>query len=658
MTVSTTTTKAIYNGDGSTTGFPTTFEFFDAADIEVIERVIATGGETVKTLNTDYTVSGGNGATGTVTAVTAPASTVQWAIRRKTPLTQQIDYVENDDFPAETHEEGLDRGVMIAQERQEELDRALKFPVSDAASLDPEIPNSVDRAGQFLAFDVSGNPMAAAGVSGVPVSAFMQTLLDDADAPTARATLGAAGLTDANTFTDTQKWAKGADIASAAALAPGTDGNYFDVTGTTEITSINSLGVGTVIKLHFDASLTLTHNAVDLVLPGGADITTAAGDEAEFIEYATGDWRVTNFSRADGTAVSASGGKNVVINGNFDIWQRGTSFTAAVNATFSADRYRWGQVGSAVVDLLRSTSVPDNTSDFSLQVDVTTADVSIAAGDIYIISYKVEGYDAMRFGFGTADAKQLTLSFWVRSAKTGIHCVSFQNAAIDRSYVVEYTVDAADTWEYKTITLTADTAGTWLTDNGVGVEISWALAVGTDTQGPANSWNAANDVATSNQVNCLDNAANNFHLARAQLEVGGVATDFERRPFPQELALCQRYYAKSYDAGVDPGTINGSGRVSLTTRQSVAASTAGSIREKDVDWPAGMRDTPTVVLYSDNTGTSAAIRNISAGNDRSGVTAASIGHGRSSELSVDATGANAISLDHQLSFHFTADAEL
>ena len=107
----------------------------------------------------------------------------------------------------------------------------------------------------------------------------------------------------ANTFTATQTWGKGADVASASALTLGSDGNYFDITGTTTITSIGTIGVGTVIKLHFDGALTLTHHATDLVLPGGANITTAAGDEAEFVEYATGDWRCTNYNKANGEAV-------------------------------------------------------------------------------------------------------------------------------------------------------------------------------------------------------------------------------------------------------------------------------------------------------------------------------------------------------------------
>jgi len=98
-------------------------------------------------------------------------------------------------------------------------------------------------------------------------------------------------------------WVKGADIASANALTPGTDGNYFDITGTTAITSIADTSAGHVIKLHFDGALTLTHHSTNLILPGGANITTAAGDEYEFTNYAAGDWRCTGYIKADGTAV-------------------------------------------------------------------------------------------------------------------------------------------------------------------------------------------------------------------------------------------------------------------------------------------------------------------------------------------------------------------
>lgn len=110
---------------------------------------------------------------------------------------------------------------------------------------------------------------------------------------------GVPGLTLANVLTKTQTWAKGADVASATALTLGTDGNYFDITGTTSITSITTIGAGTVVKLHFDGILTLTHHATNLILPTGVNITTAAGDEAEFVEYATGTWRCTNYQSAN-----------------------------------------------------------------------------------------------------------------------------------------------------------------------------------------------------------------------------------------------------------------------------------------------------------------------------------------------------------------------
>lgn len=117
-------------------------------------------------------------------------------------------------------------------------------------------------------------------------------------AAAARTALAVPGLATENVFTKTQIWAKGADVASAAALPIIDDGNYFDVTGTTTVTSIATVGVGAVIKLHFDGALILTHHATDLILPGAANITTAAGDEAEFFEYATGDWRCLSYTRA------------------------------------------------------------------------------------------------------------------------------------------------------------------------------------------------------------------------------------------------------------------------------------------------------------------------------------------------------------------------
>ncbi len=207
MTVATTLSRVAYAGDGVTVAFAVPFPFFDPADLMVIERTIASGAEVAKTLNVDYTVAGGAGSTGTVTAGGAPASTKQWIILRATPLTQLIDYVSNDGFPAETHEAGLDRSAMRAQEIQEKLGRSLKFPIGDSDTLDPELPSSVERAGKVLGFDANGNPVP---VTDIPAGA-INLPLPIADGGTgttsasgARTALGAAGVADANVFSATQ----------------------------------------------------------------------------------------------------------------------------------------------------------------------------------------------------------------------------------------------------------------------------------------------------------------------------------------------------------------------------------------------------------------------------------------------------------------------
>jgi polygalacturonase len=162
MTVSTTTSRIAYDGDGATVAFAVPFPFFAAGELEVIERETSGGVETVKTLDTHYTVAGGNGGAGTVTALSPPPTGVQWVIRRKTARTQSTDYTPNDPFPAETHEKALDRLTMIGQELGEESDRALKFPKTDTAGLLPTLPASIARAGHVLAFDDTGAPIVSA----------------------------------------------------------------------------------------------------------------------------------------------------------------------------------------------------------------------------------------------------------------------------------------------------------------------------------------------------------------------------------------------------------------------------------------------------------------------------------------------------------------
>lgn len=255
-----------------------------------------------------------------------------------------------------------------------------------------------------------------------------------------------------------------------------------------------------------------------------------------------------NTAKINGFAPSASNmiGKNKIINGKMAIAQRGTSAVTvndSDNRRFAVDRFFGiGMASAGVFTVSQQTDVPSN-NEFqnSFRVTVTTADTAITASDRYNVGYIVEGYD-------TRDliGRTFTLSFWVRSAKTGIHCIAFRNGGLDRSYVVEYTINAANTWEQKSITVTGGliTAGAWDWTNGAGLRIDWMLAAGSSLQTTPNAWQTGNLLATANQVNCLDTVGNIFAITGVQLEVGEVATPFEHRNYGSEVSLCQRYYWK------------------------------------------------------------------------------------------------------------------
>jgi hypothetical protein len=230
------------------------------------------------------------------------------------------------------------------------------------------------------------------------------------------------------------------------------------------------------------------------------------------------------------------------INGDCAIAQAGTSFAAPAWGTWTLDGYMWEQLNDGVVTVSQAADAPaDNEFQYSCRVTVTTADAALAAGQYALLTVLVEGYD-VRDLIG----RPVTLSFRVRSAKTGVHCVTFRNTATDRSYVAEYTVNAANTWEAKSVTIPAGliTAGTWNWTNGTGLRASFALAAGTSFHIAAGAWQVGSFLATANQVNCLDTIGNIFAITGLQLAPGSVDTPFEHRSFAAELALCQRYYER------------------------------------------------------------------------------------------------------------------
>ena len=237
---------------------------------------------------------------------------------------------------------------------------------------------------------------------------------------------------------------------------------------------------------------------------------------------------------------NALGVRNLIINGDMRIDQRNAGASVSSNNSYAVDRLRNVFTSSGSFTAQQSTTAPDN---FTNSVVWTVGSAASAtSSQVANMQYRLEGNTLYQLGLGTSAAKTMTLSFWVRSSVTGTYCAAFINSAADRAYVAEYSISSADTWEQKSITLTGDTSGTWLTTNGIGLRIQFDLGSGSDYNATANTWVGANDFRTTNQTDFINNAGATFYITGVQLEVGDTATPFEHRPYDMELQRCQRYY--------------------------------------------------------------------------------------------------------------------
>jgi hypothetical protein len=246
-------------------------------------------------------------------------------------------------------------------------------------------------------------------------------------------------------------------------------------------------------------------------------------------------------------AGNASIMKNRIINGAMVIDQRNAGASVSVIAGTTkrtVDMFGADIAGGidGVFTMQQSTTVPTAGYKNSVVLTVTTANTSSSSGRYYRFFTGIEGFNIADWNSGSATAATVTLSFWVRSSITGTYCVGFQNATFNRSYAANYTINVANTWEQKSITLTLDTTGTWASDNTAGLKLFWDLGSGSSFQQTANTWAASNTWLTSNQTNWINTNGATLYLAGVQLEVGSSATGYEYRQYGQELALCQRYY--------------------------------------------------------------------------------------------------------------------
>ena len=296
-------------------------------------------------------------------------------------------------------------------------------------------------------------------------------------------------------------------------------------------------------------------------------------------------------------ADGALSNRSKIINGAMTIDQRnaGAAVTFDTAATYLVDRWTQNNSGGATITGQQSTTAPSGFKN-SLLVTATTGGAP-SAGQARVFRQTVEGFNIADLGWGGASAQPITVSFWVRSTATGTFCCYVSNAAYNRSQVQTFSITSADTWEYKTVTFSGDTSGTWGTGNGHGIEFGIDVGSGSNFEATVGAWNAGWYTRTAGAVILSATTNANIYITGVQLEAGDTATPFEHRSYGQELALCQRYFCKTYNQSQAPGTATAGVAPIRATSTGNAYGTIGAWY-----YPVTMRAVPTITGYAPGSG--------------------------------------------------------
>jgi len=295
------------------------------------------------------------------------------------------------------------------------------------------------------------------------------------------------------------------------------------------------------------------------------------------------------------TNAQYTGFKNRIINGAMVISQRqGTSSFTPATGDYLLDRWNYQSSQASKFTVQQNAGSVTPPVGFSNYMGFTVASaVSIGASDFFYFRQPVEGFNFADCGWGTANAKTVTLSFQVYSSLTGTFGGSILNSATSRSYPFSYTIGSANTWTQISVTIAGDTSGTWIgATNGVGVYVYFSLGMGSTYSGTAGAWATALYASATGAVSVVGTASATFYITGVQLEKGSTATSFDYRPFGTELALCQRYFCSSFSIGTAPAQNLGGGMIG---KGSTASTT-----EPILTWqfPVSMRIAPTVTTYN------------------------------------------------------------
>jgi hypothetical protein len=337
------------------------------------------------------------------------------------------------------------------------------------------------------------------------------------------------------------------------------------------------------------------------------------------------------------------GFKNRIINPGMVIDQRNNGASVTPNNNYTLDRWVFGNSQTSKFTAQQNQGSITPPTGFVNYLGITSSSAySLTSTDEFELIQYIEGFNTADLSWGTANAQTITLSFWVRSSLTGTFGGSLSNHDGSRGYAFSFVISAANTWEYKTITIAGDTTGTWQTGNLKGITVMFSLGAGSSLLAAAGSWGASFPRGATGQTNLVSTNGATFYITGVQLEKGSTATSFDYRPYGTELALCQRYYQKSFDTATLPAASN-NGAITIDY---------GTASTGTLSFPVGlrvsMRAAPTVTLY-DEAGTSGVVTR--GGNGKSG-SADRISTSGFRGISTDATSSS------YLSFYFVAAIEL
>lgn len=368
------------------------------------------------------------------------------------------------------------------------------------------------------------------------------------------------------------------DAASASTVDLGAvTSSLVRITGTTTITAFGTAAAGTQRILRFAGVLTLTHNATSLILPGGASVVTAANDVAICVSEGSGNWRVVAFIPA--APPRGAGIDNIVVNGAHPVSQENGDSAVTASGSYPSDQWYTSFAGTMAVSAQRVTDAPPGYA-HSVKLTITTDDAALGATDFIVFGQNIERRRVKHLELGTANARSSRVGLWVKCSQTGTFAVAIRSAGNDRTWLGTITINATDTWEFKSFAVPAETGGTWgASDTVLDATLMIGLGAGSTYAGSA-GWNASNYLGLTGQTNLAATLNATFQFTGVHW-LGGDRSPAEvdawlyQRDADAEEYLCRRYYQ-----AVDVGGL-------------FLAGGAGETTEDQMSWSPVMRTTPS-----------------------------------------------------------------